>query len=164
MGFRKNGTPGGFLIAGLSDIFPAHLRVVLTICHQLEHQKRHQAALGVVHVVPVAQPLLGLAADQSILALGIASRNELVPAIVVAEVLNNQTGFRNDNRLGDAGTLDRDDWGFSKGVDFSEFFGREHVLAALVGLDLVRYIELLEEPEDALRARLFEPVNVSQPW
>jgi hypothetical protein len=43
-------------------------------------------------------------------------------------------------------------------VDALELSGREHVGATLVGLDLeINTLAFLQEPEDALGARLFEP-------
>lgn len=72
----------------------------LTISDQLEHQKRHQAALREMHVIAIPQPLLGLPTDLSFLALGIPRRNEFVPAKVVAEILDNHTRLRDHDGLG----------------------------------------------------------------
>ena len=53
--------------------------------------------------------------------------------------------------------FDAHDWDFAQGMDFFQRGAREHGFA-LVGLEIVFQVELFEEPEDSLRAGLFEPV------
>lgn len=49
-------------------------------------------------------------------------------------------------------------------MNLPQLFGCEHILATLERFNLIGNVELLEEPEDALGARLFEPGRVLAGW
>lgn len=132
-----------------------------TIHDQLEHQKRHQRALRIVHEIPIPHPLLALGADLVLLALRVALGDQLAAIEVIAQVLGDGAGLGQHQRLVGVLGLDGDDGRLAKGVDLLELWGCEHIRAALECLQLVGDAEFFEEPEDALGARLLEPREVS---
>lgn len=159
--------PANVLLAFFFHLF------LLLVLHQLEltadneahHQVWHQRALGVVHVVSVSQPRLGLAADLALHAL-LPSRRLQVRAFakVVDKVLADVATLGNDNsRLRvsrSAGRPDANDGRLAEGVDLFKLGGRQHgLLVAVEDFELVGDAELLEKPYDALRARLLEPAG-----
>ena len=112
-----------------------------------------------MHEEPISGELVRLGADLAIPSLGVLPRREL-GSKVLDDVLHDDSGLR-DYFLGAAGGLDGDHGRLAERVDVSQLLGREHVLAALEGLQLIGKVELLEEPDDALSAGLLEPGLVS---
>ena len=110
---------------------------------QLEQERRHRRALGVVHPIAVSSALRG------------AGRGREAPlAVALDQVLQDGAGFcQRQFAVGDHRRL-------PQGVDLSQRLGRQHRLrVALVALDVVRQSELLQQPQDALRARVVEVMD-----
>lgn len=132
--------------------------MTLTIDDQTKQQEAHQATLCEVHVVGVAQPLLRLAADLTLLTS--------LPLLwckmsrkVVDEVLSHHARLGKDNRLGDVCRLDGNLRRLAKRMVLLEIIWREEVLATLVDLDIVVDFVLAfsQEPDDTLGSGLVEP-------
>lgn len=115
----KKGMPGAFLTAiEISIVTPNDRkkqieRQELTVHDKLENKERHQRPLGVMHKVAIAHPLLGLGADLALQPGAVAGGDQLVAPKVVAEVLDDDAGFGQHQRLGRMGAFDGDDGGFS---------------------------------------------------
>lgn len=110
----------------------------------------------------MAEVGLGLAADGVFLALLPALGDEaLALGEVRAEVLGHPAALGQHNGLGiGAGGRDADDGRLAERVHLLELRGRqEGLLVAVEDFDLVVDLELLEEPKDALGARLLEPAG-----
>lgn len=121
---------------------------------------RHQATLGIVHKVLVAHPRLRLAADLALLALLPLGRDNvlLVGGRVGAEVLGDEAALGDDDGIAAARWRDGDDGRLAERVDGLQLGRREAgLLVAVEDFDFVGVAELLEEPDDALGARLLEP-------
>ena len=109
----------------------------------------------------MAQPGVRLAAGLVLLAgLPLAGQDVAGPLAVGevgGEVGCDEAGLGEDEGFRGGRGLQGEDGGFAEGVDLEErrggFEGR-----AVVDLDFVGQVELLEEPEDALGARLVQPV------
>lgn len=116
-----------------------------------------------MQIVLVAHPGLGLAADAALGALAPARGHEAGPGRqMLAQVLRHEAALGQDEgRAAGAGAGDADDGRLAERVHALEGGGRQQRLAvAAEALHLVGGAELLEEPEDALRARLVEPAGV----
>lgn len=140
---------------------------VHTTNNQRHDQVRHQGALGVVQVVLVAKVGLSLAANGVLLALLPALGDEaLALGVMGAEVFGHPAALGQDNGLGiGAGGRDADDGRLAERVHLLELGRREEgLLVAVEDFDLVVDLELLEEPEDALGARLLEPMQAGLRW
>lgn len=109
----------------------------------------------VTHLVP--HPLFRLCAKHALLALGVPRRNQLLSKMV-ANVLHNGLTLGNDNILLRICRSNGNHWRFSQGVDGLQIRTCALVGIALVDLDVVFEIQLLEQPHDALAARLVQPV------
>lgn len=122
---------------------------IATIDHQRHHQWRHQATLGVVHVEFVAQVGLGLLAT---IAVNVALGHKALfgTAEMLHEIFDNDARFGEHQWLCLAAALNGDDRRLAQGVDFLQFRGRQSVAAALERFQMIRNLQLLEEPEDAL--------------
>ena len=105
----------------------------------------------------VSHPLLGLCTEHALLSFGIPRRNQLLSKMV-ANVLHDCLALGNDNIFLRVGRSDRNSWRFSQGVDGLEVGACTPVGIAHVNFDVVVEIELLQKPDDALAARLVEPV------
>lgn len=113
-----------------------------------------------MHEIPEPHPLLALPTDLAFLPLGVTLRNQLPGAIeVITQILGDGAGLGQHERLVGVLGLDGDNGRFAKRVDFLELRGSKHVGSALEGLEFIRDAEFFEEPEDALGARLLEPVK-----
>lgn len=90
-------------------------------------------------------------------------RDEVLAGEVGSEVLEYEAAFgEHKGFVGGIRGLDGHDGGFSQGMDLFEFGRGEHVLVAVVDLDLVVEVEFFEEPDETLGARFIEPfVGVS---
>ena len=120
-----------------------HRRGLDAVEHELEKQRGHQRALGVVHPVAVPEPLRRA---------GRGHQTSL--AVALDEVLEDRAG------LGERDVAVRDHRRLSERVDLPERRRREHRLrVALVVLDLVGNAELFEQPEHALRARVVQVMD-----
>lgn len=127
--------------------------------NKAQDQVRHQAALSVMHVVAVAHPGLGLAANLALHTVPPALGLEVLAlAVVVDKVLGHGAGLGNDNGLCiGAGGQHADDGRLTERVNLFELRGRKTGLCAVEDFEVVRDTELLEEPDDTLGARLGEP-------
>jgi hypothetical protein len=130
----------------------------LTTHEHSDHQQAHQAALGVVHVKAVPQPLLRLATDLTIAPFAPARGNE-VRREMVAEVLANGGTLGQHDGLGERWSSDGHQRRFAERVDFLELRRCELAGQALVDFYGVRGVfgAFFEEPDDALGAGFFEP-------
>ena len=72
------------------------------------------------------------------------------------EILGDDAGLRQDERLSSPFGLNAKQWGFAKRVNLFELWWCNHV-DSLICLQLIVDLEFLEQPEDALCPRLFEP-------
>lgn len=149
----------GLLGSGTKKKKCAEGREKRTVHEQLHHQQRHQTALGIVHVIPEPQPLVCFAANLAFLAVLVALGHEMVSIEMVTEIFGNKARFCQDQRLVGVGALHTNNGGFAQRMDFLEFLGSQHVRATLKGLQVILDVELLEEPENTLRAGLLEPTT-----
>lgn len=133
-----------------------HENETLTAEQDLNQRQRHQAPLRIMHIISIPQPRLGLSADLPFLPLRIPPRDE-PPAEVVAQILDDHARLREDQRPRGGWRLDGDDGGFAERVDLLELRRSEVVLPELVDLEVVGQVQLLEQPEDALRAGFLQP-------
>lgn len=130
----------------------------LTTDNEAHDEVRHQRALSIVHVVSVPQIRLGLATDLALLAFLPSRRLQgRAFAKVVDQVFADVAALGNDySRLGarrSAGRPDANDGRLAEGVNLFELGGRQHgLLVAVEDFELIGNAELLEEPDDALRA------------
>lgn len=76
--------------------------------------------------------------------------------IVLGKVLGDKGGFDQGERLGLARVLDCDDRRLAERVDLFQIRASELVVA-LVCFDLIWDLAFLQQPDDALSPRLFEP-------
>jgi len=138
--------------------------VDVTIPHTVEDEfhdeRRHQAALGVVHVIAITEPALRLL-THTVLTLGITLGDQ-VRSKVLGKVLSDQSRLCEDNLLSPR-CLDADNGGFAEGVNLLEL-GVRSLLEALVGLDFVVNLAFFEKPDDALGSRLLQPMCESVPY
>lgn len=111
-----------------------------------------------MHVEAVAQPLLGLATDFPLEAISVPLGDKVLSE-VVAQVLKDDGALSDGDRLGESRRCDGDGRGLSQRVDGLELGVGEFAGLALVDLDLVVDVfgAFFEQPDDALRARLFKP-------
>ena len=110
--------------------------------HELEQQRRHQRALGVMEETRVAERILGIA--------GLAERT----LTERDQVFDDRPGF--DQRMAVMLNHRR----LAERVHLPELRRGEHGgLVPLIALDFVRQPELLEQPEDALRAAVLEVMD-----
>ena len=74
--------------------------VGLTVVNECHHQERHQTTLHVVHVVPVAHPLLALTTHLALTTGQVALGHQCWPdlAKVVAEVLDDGARLGENDR------------------------------------------------------------------
>lgn len=117
-----------------------------------------------MHVVSVSQPRLRFSANGILLALQPPRGHQVLAlGVVVDNILEDEGAFGYDDGLcALAGREDGDNGGLSEGVDFFELGRCEHgLLVAVEDFDGVVGLDGLEEPDDALGARLFEPGTVS---
>jgi hypothetical protein len=77
---------------------------------------------------------------------------------MVADVLHDGLTLSNDNILVRASWSDGNSWRFSQGMDGLEIGACAFVGITLVDLDVVFEVELFEKPDNALTARLVQPV------
>lgn len=130
-----------------------------------EHQIRHQAALCIVHEMPIRHPLVRLAADCALFPAAAPPLRHHLRAKVLRQILDdagrlgNGAWGRGGFRSGRSGGRDGDDGRLAERVHGLELRAGEHVGAPLVDLQRVRDAQLLEQPEDALGSRLFEPIG-----
>lgn len=158
-GLMKNGT-GAFLTPENHQLIVHDERSMEdgnTVHNHLHHQKRRQAALGVVHEILVPHPRFRFPADLALFSCGISLRDELLPAKVGAEILDNHGGLGQNEWLRAVGCGDGDDGGFTQRLNLFQLVGCCHVGLALEGLDLVGDVEFFQEPDDPLSAGLFQP-------
>lgn len=135
----------------------------LTADDEGHDEDRHEAALGVVHVVAVPQPLLRLAADLSVHAVPPPRRDQGAGGVeVIAQVLGHEAALGQYDGLGiGARRRDGDDGRLAKRMDLLQFRGCQHrLLVAVEEDDVVGDVELFEEPDDALGARVVEPARL----
>jgi hypothetical protein len=113
-------------------------------------QGRHHRALGIMEEVAVAQDVVA------------ARRRTEAAAGFLDQIFDDRTGLGDDARVPlparRAAILDHRR--LSERMDGAQLRRREHRLRiATVAADLVIEAQLLEQPEDALRARMFEMVD-----
>lgn len=122
----------------------------LTVEQQTHQQRTHQTPLGIMHVVPIPQPLLCLTAHFTFHPVAPLAWSQLRPK-VVNQVLYHVARFRKDQWFVIRYSIrfDLDDRGLPERMYLFEFWWCEHI-DALVGLELVWEGELFEEPEDTL--------------
>lgn len=114
-----------------------------------------------MHVEPIPNPLLRFASDLPFFAFLVPLRDQVLRE-VVANVLHERAGLREHQRFGHGSRLNADDGRLAQRVDVLEVLRRHPVCSTLVGLDFVVATRaLLQQPHNALRARLLEPVVVS---
>src|SRR5580704_18768626 len=112
---------------------------------ELQQQGRHQRAFGVMQ--PIATAPIGF--------IALCRRKSL--AISSDKVVDDRPGF------GEAQRTILDDWRLSQGVDVPQARRREHRLRVpLVTNDFVVEPDLFEKPQDALRARIVEVMDLDQ--
>jgi len=78
-------------------------------------------------------------------------------AKVFGKILDNGARLCDDHGLLDSRNLHVDNGRLPQGMDLLQLGRCEHVTAALIDLEIIIQLELFEEPEDAVRARLREP-------
>ena len=110
-----------------------------------------------MHEIPIPNPLLALASHFPLHALAIPRRDHVL-AIMIDQVLDDQAGLGDHERLLQIRARDADDGRFAQRVDLLEFWVGQHFGGALVGFQVVGDVQLFQEPEDALRAGFFKPV------
>ena len=113
---------------------------------QLQQQRRHRGAFGIVQPIGVAQPLRR-----------VRQRNQAPLAVGVDDVFADRAG------LGDGIAVVGDDGRLAERVNSPQFLWRPHVRLALIANDLVGDAEFLEQPQHALRAGIVEMVD-RQHW
>lgn len=112
-----------------------------------------------MHEVAIAHPLLALAADLALVALEVASGDKRRTSLaeVIDEILNDRARLGQHHGLGSIGGLDGDDGRLAQWVHFLQLGGRKLVGAALESLEFIFQLQLLQQPENAVAARLLEP-------
>ena len=166
MGLTKKGTRSPFMPAKrLVSMEQAPRRVRFFGLHtgedEIENHGEHEAALDVVQEVLVPHPCLGLAAHLAFLAVLPARRHQgLALGEVVAQVLHDEGRLCKHDRLRGTGCRDGDGRGLAERVDLLELGRGQHVLLAMVDLEVVRDLQLLQQPENALSPRSIEPVEL----
>lgn len=88
-----------------------------TVDNHLHHQKRRQTSLGIVHEILVSHPRFRLPADLAFFSFGVSLRDELLPAEVGAEILDNHCRLGQNEWLRAVGRGNGDDRGFTQRVD-----------------------------------------------
>lgn len=131
----------------------------LTVHDHGNREQTHETAFGIVHVEAIPEPLLGLAANLALGTLTVARGNQ-VWCKVVAQVLADGRTLGQDDGLVERRRRNSDQRRLAERVDSLEL-GR----CELVGLPLVHLYGVggvlgafLKQPDDALGARLLEPV------
>lgn len=118
--------------------------------------------------VLVPQPALRLASDHALLAVAVAAREQVPGAAeVLAQVLRDEAALGEDELPTGSllaarcwvgrGQGDAHDGRLAERVHLVQLGRREHVAGAPEHLDLVGHAELLEQPDEALGARVVEP-------
>ena len=121
-----------------------HARAADAQRHQLEQQRRHGRAFGVVHPVVVAKAFRRVPCGGAKLPL----------PITLVQILDDRAGFR--ERL----AVVRDDRRLAQRMHGAQLGRREHgVGIALIALDFVLDAQFFEHPEHALRTGIVEMVN-----
>ena len=112
-----------------------------------------------MHEIAVSHELLALTTDLSLLASNIALGNQRWVGLseVVAEVFDDCAGLGKDHGGRGSGGFNCDDGRLAEGVDLLQLGWGELVGTALEDLQLVLELEFLQQPEDAVASRLFEP-------
>ena len=110
---------------------------------RVQVERRLRRALGEMQPIDIAHPLRRA-----------EGRGEAAGAVAVGEVLDDRAG------LGERLVAVAHDGRLAERMHRAQLGRREHgLLVALVGLDLVLEAELLEQPQDALRARVVQMVD-----
>jgi hypothetical protein len=95
IGLMKNGT-GAFLIpAGRQHVSLRQRWHGITVNEKADHEQRHKAALGVVHVVSPSHPFLGFGTQLAFLAGRVSLWNQRL-AKVIDEILHDGSRFSDD--------------------------------------------------------------------
>jgi len=130
-----------------------------TTSNELNYKIRHQAALRIMDIVLIPQPLLRLSPHLILLSIfPVFRQDRRALSEMLGEVLCDQPRFGDDDWCRAVGGLDRDYGRLAQGVHFLELGTRElGLLVPVEDLDGVGDVEGDEEPEDALGAGLFEP-------
>jgi len=109
---------------------------------QLQEQRRHRRAFGVMQPIGIAQPLRRPGRrDQAALAVGID------------DVFGDRAGLR------DGVAVIGDNWRFSERMDRAQLCRRVHIWLTLIADDRVGQVQLFQQPQHALRARVIEMMD-----
>ena len=131
----------------------------LTVHNHGNREQTHKTAFGIVHVKAVPEPLLGLAANLALKTLTV-TRGHQVWCKVVTQVLADRSALGQDDRLFERRCGDSDQRRLAERVDSLELGRCKLVGLPLVHLDGVGGVlgAFFKQPDDALGARLLEPV------
>lgn len=124
----------------------------------MQRHGRHKAALGVVHQVLVPHPLLGLTSNFPLPALLPARRKQTTGAgKVLGQVLHDEGALGQDKRLRQRRRRHRHQRGFPQDMNLFERWRRQLAGQTVVHVELVRDLELFEQPQGSLGSGAIEP-------
>lgn len=125
--------------------------MLLTVKEEICDKRRHQTALGVMDIVPVPEPILGLKA-WPFLATGPPLRYQM-GSKVLGKILGDQTRLCENDGL-TASCFNAYNGSFAERMDLLEL-GISSPFIPLVDLDFVVNIALFEKPDNSLGTRFF---------